>query len=49
MTTFNCRHLPVTRDGKAVGFLSMRDLMHHELKRKTEEIGHMRAYIQGGA
>ena len=47
MTTFNCRHLPVTRGSKIVGFLSMRDVMHHELAVKTEEIHHMRAYIAG--
>ena len=41
----NCRHLPVTRGGRVVSFLSMRDLMHFELARKTEELHHMRAYI----
>jgi signal-transduction protein with cAMP-binding, CBS, and nucleotidyltransferase domain len=41
----NCRHLPVTRDGRVEGFLSMRDLMNYELARKTEELQHMRAYI----
>jgi signal-transduction protein with cAMP-binding, CBS, and nucleotidyltransferase domain len=41
----NCRHLPVTRGSQLAGFLSMRDLMNYELARKTEELGHMRAYI----
>jgi len=41
----NCRHLPVMRNGRVVSFLSMRDLMHYELARKTEELHHMRAYI----
>jgi len=45
MTALNCRHLPVTRGTRVVGFLSMRDLLHHELDRKTDEIDHMRAYI----
>jgi signal-transduction protein with cAMP-binding, CBS, and nucleotidyltransferase domain len=45
MHSNNCRHLPVTRDGIVVSFLSMRDLMHYELARKTEELHHMRAYI----
>ena len=47
MHAHNCRHLPVTRDSRVVAFLSMRDLMHHELARKTEELDHMRAYIHG--
>ncbi len=42
-----CRHLPVTSEGRLVGFLSMRDLMNHELAQKTEELHHMRAYIHG--
>jgi signal-transduction protein with cAMP-binding, CBS, and nucleotidyltransferase domain len=49
MKTHGCRHLPVMRDNKVVGFLSMRDLMNHELAHKTEEIHHMRAYIHGTA
>lgn len=47
MKAHGCRHLPVMRDSKVVGFLSMRDLMNHELAHKTEEIHHMRAYIHG--
>jgi CBS domain-containing protein len=45
MQAHNCRHLPVTRDGHCISFLSMRDLMHFELARKTEELHHIRAYI----
>jgi signal-transduction protein with cAMP-binding, CBS, and nucleotidyltransferase domain len=45
MQANNCRHLPVTRDGHVVAFLSMRDLMNYEVARQTEEIHHMRAYI----
>ncbi|HEY7115795.1 MAG TPA: CBS domain-containing protein [Tepidisphaeraceae bacterium] len=47
MTAHNCRHLPVFCGPRVVGFLSMRDLMHFELARKTEELHHMRAYIHG--
>ncbi|MGP8245912.1 MAG: cyclic nucleotide-binding/CBS domain-containing protein [Bryobacteraceae bacterium] len=39
------RHLAVMRGDQAVAFLSMRDLMHHELSRQTDELHHMRAYI----
>jgi CBS domain-containing protein len=45
MQTHKCRHLPVTRGQHVVGFLSMRDLMNYELASKTEELHHMRAYI----
>jgi CBS domain-containing protein len=49
MHSHNCRHLPVTYGGRVVSFLSMRDLMHYELARKTEELHHMRAYISNGS
>jgi len=49
MRIHNCRHLPVTRAGSVVGFLSMRDVMNFELERKTEELHHMRAYIHSGS
>ena len=45
MEAHRCRHLPVMCGARVAGFLSMRDLMHHELARKTEELHHMRAYI----
>jgi CBS domain-containing protein len=47
MQTNNCRHLPVMRANRVVGFLSMRDLMNFELARQTEELHHMRAYVSG--
>lgn len=47
METHGCRHLPVMRGGLVAGFLSMRDVMHHELAQKTEELHHMKAYIHG--
>ena len=49
MQANNCRHLPVTREGQLVAFLSMRDLMNFELANKTEELHHMRAYISTGS
>ena len=39
----------IGRGDEVVGFLSMRDLMHFELARKTEELNRMRAYIHGVA
>ena len=45
MRIHNCRHLPVTQNGRVTGFLSMRDLMNFALEQKTEELHHMRAYI----
>jgi CBS domain-containing protein len=47
MNQHNCRHLPVVREGRAVGFISMRDLMNFELDRKTEELNHLHAYVHG--
>jgi phytoene dehydrogenase-like protein len=38
-------YTPVTRDGRVVAFLSMRDVMNFELAQKIEELHHMRAYI----
>jgi CBS domain-containing protein len=49
MQTHNCRHLPVMCGPRVVAFLSMRDLMNFELARKTEELFHMRAFIQSNA
>ena len=49
MQSHNCRHLPVTRNGQVVAFLSMRELMNFELAQKTEENHHMRAYISSNA
>jgi CBS domain-containing protein len=47
MRTHAIRHLPVMKDDEVVGFLSMRDLMHHELARRTEELMRFRAYVHG--
>jgi signal-transduction protein with cAMP-binding, CBS, and nucleotidyltransferase domain len=47
MRVNSCRHLPVLRGQQVVGFLSMRDLMHRELARRTEELLRIRAYVHG--
>lgn len=49
MDRYKCRHLPVLHGGMPAGMISMRDVIHYELERKTEEIRHMRAYIHGNA
>jgi signal-transduction protein with cAMP-binding, CBS, and nucleotidyltransferase domain len=49
MTLHNCRHLPVMKDGHVVAFLSMRDLMKHELTLKTEELNHMHNYVRSSS
>src|SRR5581483_8839366 len=40
MQRHNCRHLPVTRDGEVISFLSMRDLMDYQLAQQSEELHH---------
>jgi signal-transduction protein with cAMP-binding, CBS, and nucleotidyltransferase domain len=49
MQTHSCRHLPVMRGSRVIDFLSLRDVMNHELAQKTEELDQMRAYISGSA
>jgi CBS domain-containing protein len=49
MTHHGCRHLPVMKDGHVVAFLSMRDLMKHELAMKTDELNHMHNYVRGSS
>ena len=41
------RHLPVVRDEELVGFLSMRDLLLHDIDEKEVEVRMMRAYMNG--
>ena len=42
------RHLPVCDDGKLEGFVSMRDLLLHDLDEKEIEVRMMRSYIASG-
>lgn len=43
------RHLPVVdRDSHVIGFLSMRDLLLHDLDEKEVEVRLMRAYMNSG-
>jgi hypothetical protein len=37
------------KEGRVVAFLSMRDLMKHELALKTEELHHMHNYVRGSS
>lgn len=49
MNQHSCRHLPVMCGGKVTGFLSMRDVMWHDLAQKTEELEHLHAYVHRSA
>ena len=48
MQQHSIRHLPVTDGTTLVGFLSLRDLLRHNLEEKSGEADAMRAYIQTG-
>ena len=41
------RHLPILRDGKLIGLLSLRDLLRELLLVKRAEVQALTAYIQG--
>jgi CBS domain-containing protein len=43
------RHLPVCVEDRVVGFLSLRDLLLHDLDEKEVEVRMMRAYLAAGA
>lgn len=49
MQRHSVRHLPVCDGPTLVGFLSLRDLLRHNLDEKVGEADMMRAYIQTGA
>ena len=40
------RHLPICDGGQLQGFISLRDLLLHDLDEKDDEVRMMRAYIQ---
>lgn len=41
------RHVPVVVDGRVIGMLSLRDLLHEHLDVKRGEVQALTAYIQG--
>jgi CBS domain-containing protein len=45
MQQAKCRHLPVVKDGRFLGFISLRDLLQVEIEEQAEEIKHMNEYI----
>ena len=45
MQKAGCRHLPVVKDGKLVGMVSLRDLLQVEVKEKEEEVKLMTSYM----
>jgi CBS domain-containing protein len=49
MKQHNFRHLPVCDGSHLVGFLSMRELLLHDLDAKEIEVRMMRAYMNAGA
>lgn len=49
MKQHNFRHLPVCDGRRLLGFLSMRELLLHDLDAKEIEVRMMRAYMNAGA
>jgi CBS domain-containing protein len=47
MTTCHCRHLPVVRDGKLLGIVSIGDLVKKMLDEKQNEVEKLNQYITG--
>jgi CBS domain-containing protein len=47
MTTCRCRHLPVVRDGKLLGIVSIGDLVKKMLDEKQFEVEKLSQYITG--
>ena len=41
------RHLPVVRDGRVIGVLSLRDLLRADLEQAANDLSETRRYIQG--
>ena len=46
MEKFSTRHLPVVRDGRWVGMLSIRDIMRVELSEQGDELRLLHEYMQ---
>jgi IMP dehydrogenase len=49
MSTHHIRHLPVVKDGKPIGMLSVMDVMRNVLKEKEFIISQLENYISGTA
>ena len=47
MTTCHCRHLPVVKDGKLLGIVSIGDLVKRMLGEKESEVEQLNQYITG--
>jgi CBS domain-containing protein len=47
MTTCRCRHLPVVKNGKLLGIVSIGDLVKKTLDEKEAEVEHLSQYITG--
>jgi signal-transduction protein with cAMP-binding, CBS, and nucleotidyltransferase domain len=47
MTTCHCRHLPVVKDGKLLGIVSIGDLVKKMLDEKESEVEKLSQYITG--
>jgi len=47
MTTCHCRHLPVVKDGKLLGIVSIGDLVKKMLDEKQAEVEKLSQYITG--
>ena len=47
MTTCHCRHLPIVKDGKLLGIVSIGDLVKTMLDEKQEEVEKLNEYITG--
>jgi len=47
MTTCHCRHLPIVKDGKLLGIVSIGDLVKKMLDEKQNEVENLSKYITG--
>lgn len=47
MTTCRCRHLPIVKDGKLLGIVSIGDLVKKMLDEKEAEVEQLSQYITG--
>ncbi len=46
MQKHHCRHLPIVKDGKAVGMVSLRDLLFIEIQDKDTEIRRLSEFFE---